>query len=120
MFREDEAALDPSQKVILSPSKVSEIRQYIRLYRPDLLNSVPMDRPVRCQCAWDGEDPAMVSLWSSQMLDTNDDSLNAPFAIHANMHYATDSKTQTTPSLRTFMPVTYAFSDPTNLTYWVR
>lgn len=45
--------------VILSADKAAEMNQYIK---PDIMESEsPQNRPIRCQCAWDGEEPAMVS-----------------------------------------------------------
>ncbi|RMJ22644.1 meiosis specific protein Hop1 [Aspergillus sp. HF37] len=52
------AAKYESQVVILSPNKASEISQYVK---PDVAgNTAHQNRPVRCQCAWEGEEPPMI------------------------------------------------------------
>ncbi|RJE20030.1 meiosis specific protein Hop1 [Aspergillus sclerotialis] len=46
------------ESVILSANKAAEINKYIK---PNIMeNASPQSRPIRCQCAWDGEEPEMI------------------------------------------------------------
>lgn len=57
-FGRDGKASD-KEAVILSADKAAEINKYVK---PDIMEDTsPQNRPIRCQCAWDGEEPEMVS-----------------------------------------------------------
>lgn len=49
---------EQSEIVILSANKAAEINEYIEYLMGD---TSPQDKRIRCQCAWDGEEPEMVS-----------------------------------------------------------
>lgn len=57
------ASQDKARRMVLSQSKAAEIKQYLCSQKSGFSGSADGSEqsPVKCQCGWDGEEPAMVS-----------------------------------------------------------
>lgn len=63
IYDDDVTRHDATEKVFLSQSKAAEIRQRLHSQSSDFSGYVngSSQKPIKCQCGWEGEEPAMVS-----------------------------------------------------------
>lgn len=102
---------------MLSQKKVAEIQKHLGPRDRTLGEGNENEQSVRCQCGWDGEESAMVSLSCFANMNAKSSRLSVLSVIYVSMRHATDLTARTIPEFLLSMRAISACLSPMRSSY---